>query len=96
MYSIVILAASQWAHMVFSQSSESLVFKVFDIETLYINHQYVFNISLFFLTYICEGKSDIRQNLVRYQSDLCHFRPKNLTYFKDFFSQTWPKSHWAL
>ena len=42
------------------------------------------NVSLFFLTYICEGKSDIRQNLVRYQSDLGHFRSKNLTYFKDF------------
>ena len=76
-----------------TQSSESLVFKVFNIETLYISHRNMLNVSLFFLTNICEGKSDIRQNLVRYQSDLGHFRPKNLTYLKDFLIMTWPKSH---
>ena len=52
--------------------------------------------SFFFLTYIYEGKSDVRLNLVRYQSDIGHFRPKNLTYLKDFLSQTRPKSNWAL
>ena len=69
-----------------TQHSASLVFKVFEIETLYINHRNMLNVSLFFLTCICEGKSDIRQNLVRYQSDFCHFifRPKKSDLFEGF------------
>lgn len=76
--------------------NESLVFKFFNIETLYIYHKNKLNVQLFFLTYICEGKSDIRLNLVRYQSDLGHLIPKNQTYFRDKLCQTWSKSHRAL
>ena len=48
------------------------------------------NFSILYLYF--QGKSDIWLNSVRFQSDIGHFRPTNLTDLKNFLSQTWPES----
>ena len=57
---------------------------IFNILTLHIYHYKKVKYLDFLQIYICEEKSDIWLKSVRFQSDLGHFRYKNLTYLKDF------------